>query len=254
MKAMSNPAINVREGHLCLKEPSGWFAAGTSFRRALRTLSDGAFKLFAYLCLEADRQTGRHEAVQAELAKAIGKSRRIVGKYIEELQQKHVCTVRPGSNQYARTCFEICDEYWPYRQTLEVLATNGQVRNDYVDAIKSSFFAIGCTIGKFSCRDAQFAQDLQQRGIPLQIVRDALLMGAARKYISWLNGGSPQLIGSLAYFEAMISEIQGRPLAPDYRTYLQEKVMQLGRAWAKEAAKAPKKEGCLDMPCPEIVQ
>jgi len=40
---------------LSLKESSGWFAAGASFRRALTVLSDGAFRLFALICLEADR-------------------------------------------------------------------------------------------------------------------------------------------------------------------------------------------------------
>jgi hypothetical protein len=251
---MTSLPINVREGNLCLKESSGWFAAGASYRRALRILSDGAFKLFAHLCLEANRQTGRHEAVQVELAKSIGKSRRIVGKYIGELQRKHVCTVQLGSNQYARTCFEICEEYWPYRRIQETSAINGQACNAYVDAIKSSFMAIGCTIGKFSPRDAQFAQDLQQNGTPLEIVQDALLMGTVRKYVSWLNGGSPQLIGNLSYFSALISEIQERPLAPDYRDYLRRKVGQLARAWTKESAKMAKKGEYLNMACSEIVQ
>lgn len=251
---MTSQPINVREGNLCLKESSGWFAAGASYRRALRILSDGAFKLFAHLCLEANRQTARHEAVQTELAKSIGKSRRIVGKYIGELQRKHVCTVQLGSNQYAQTCFEICDEYWPYRRIQETSAINGQACNAYVDAIKSSFIAIGCTIGKFSLRDAQFAQDLQQNGTPLEIVQDALLMGTVRKYVSWLNGGSPQPIGNLSYFSALISEIQERPLAPDYREYLRRKVGQLVRAWTKESAKMAKKGECLNMACSEIVQ
>jgi hypothetical protein len=44
--------------HPGLKQPSGWFAAGAAFRQALTLLSDGAFKLFAYLCLQAKRQTG----------------------------------------------------------------------------------------------------------------------------------------------------------------------------------------------------
>ncbi len=83
---MHNQVPNAKDNSPCLKEAFGWFAAGSSFRRALATLSDGAFKLFSYLCLEADRRTGRYEAVQAELAKAIGKSRRIVGKYVEELE------------------------------------------------------------------------------------------------------------------------------------------------------------------------
>lgn len=119
---MHNQMPNAKDNSPCLKEPSGWFAAGGSFRRALATLSDGAFKLFAYICLEANRQTGSFEADQAELATAIGKSRRIVGKYVEELESKRVCTVRRGTNQYARTSFEIRDEYWPYHRTQDVEA------------------------------------------------------------------------------------------------------------------------------------
>jgi hypothetical protein len=231
-------SVNRGNTRFSLKEPSGWFAAGTSFRRALRTLSDGAFKLFAYLCLEADRRTGRFEAVQEELAKAIGKSRRIVGKYIDELKQKQICIVRSARNQYARTCFEIRDEYWPYRAQNPAPETDpGNARDPYVETIKNLFVALGCTIGKFSPRDAQLAQDFQRRGIPLQIVEDALTMGAVRKYVSWLNGGAPELIGSLAYFATLVPEMQQRPLPDDYRGYLRQKVVQLAKTWAKESAK-----------------
>jgi hypothetical protein len=249
-----NPASNAREDSLSLKEPSGWFAAGASFHRALLMLSDGAFKLFAHLCLEADRRTGRFEAVHAELAKAVGKSRRIVGKYIEELEHKGVCTVRSGRNQYARTCFEIRDEYWPYRRKQEIEDANGQTANTYVEAIKSSFVALGCTTGKFSVQDVLLAQNLQRRGISLEIVQDALLVGAVRKYISRLNAGSSQSIGSLAYFVALVSELEERPLAADYREYLRKQLLQLARTWETESAKASSNGGCLDMPCLEIVQ
>ena len=251
---MDSQPINERDRHLCLKESSGWFAAGDSHRRALRTLSDGAFKLFAHLCLEANHRTGRYEAAQTELAKAIGKSRRIVGKYIEELKRKHVCTVRSASNQYTRTCFEICDEYWPYWRIEETTTSDSQSANAYVDAIKKSFVAIGCTTGKLSARDAQIARDLQNTGVPLETVQNALLIGTVRKYVSWLNGGSGEPIGSLAYFVAIISEIQDRPLTPDYQEYLQRKVGQLKKAWEKESAKTSKNRGCLNMPCPKIVQ
>jgi hypothetical protein len=200
------------------------------------------------------RRTGRYEAGQGELAKAIGKSRRIAGKYIEELEYKGVCTVRFARNQYTRTCFEIRDEYWPYRRTQEVDNANGQIINAYVDAIKSHFVAIGCTSKKFSARDAQFAQELQQRGIPLETAQDAMLMGAVRKYISWLNGSSLQPIGSLAYFAALVSEVNERPLPADYREYLRKKVVQLARAWVRKSAKTILNEEGPDMPCSEIVQ
>jgi hypothetical protein len=254
MQAMSSQAIQASEMSLRLKEAWGWFAAGTAFRRALQALSDGAFKLFSHLCLEADRRTGCLEASQAELAKAVGKSRRIVGKYIEELQGKQVCTVRSAKNQYGRTCFEINNEYWPYHRMQPAEDTSGQADGSYVDAIKTCFVALGCTVGKFSARDTQFAQGLQRRGVPLETVQDALLMGAVRKYVSWLNGGSPQPIASLAYFAAVVSEIQERPFPTDYREYLRIKVVQLTKAWAKASAEGEHKGRYLDMPCRQIVQ
>lgn len=251
---MIDQSIHERDKGLLLKEPAGWFAAGASFRRALLKLSDGAFKLFVHMCLEADRRTGRFEAGHEELAHAIGKSRRIVGKYIEELKYKAVCTVRSGRNQYARTCLEIREEYWPYSRQNTSEDADGQGRNAYVDAVKGSFAALGCTAGKLSTRDEKRARDFQQRGILLETVQDALLMGATRKYISWLNGGSPEPIGSLAYFDALISEMQERPLQADYRQYLQKRVVQLAKAWAKECAYGQKKGGYPAMPCSEIVQ
>ena len=43
---------------LALKHPTGWFAVGREMEQALATLSDGAFKLYAYLCLHAKRMSG----------------------------------------------------------------------------------------------------------------------------------------------------------------------------------------------------
>jgi hypothetical protein len=249
MKIMIDQGADLRDKPPSLKESTGWFAAGNSFRRALPLLSDGAFKMFSYLCLEADRRTGRYEAVQTQLAGALRKSRRIVGQYIRELECKRVCNVRHGKNQYARTCFEIRDEYWPYTRI-----TDGTPRNAYVDSIKNSFIALGCTTGKFTARDAQIADQFQRRHIPLELVQDAMLMGACRKLISLLNGSSGEPITSMVYFESLIAEIRERPIPADYREYLQKKAEQLRTAWAKRSADLLKKRGCLDMGHPEIIQ
>jgi len=37
---------------------SNWFAAGQEVQRALLLLSDGAFRLYFYLCFTANRSTG----------------------------------------------------------------------------------------------------------------------------------------------------------------------------------------------------
>ena len=162
--------------------------------------------------------------------------------------------MRSAKNQYGRTCFEIRDEYWPYLRMRPVEGANDQADGAYVDAIKTCFVALGCTVGKFSTRDAQFAQALQRRGIPLETVQDALLMGTVRKYVSWLNGSSTEPIGSLAYFSAVISEIQERPFPADYREYLRTKVLQLAKAWARESPAAAQNGGCPDMACRQIAQ
>ena len=50
---------------LVLKQSTGWFAAGWQFGQALGELSDAAFKLYAWLCLQrgpAHRSTAEHRA------------------------------------------------------------------------------------------------------------------------------------------------------------------------------------------------
>src|SRR6266498_1472867 len=104
----------MSENRLRLKRPRGWFAASDEFRAALELLSDGAFRLFVYLCLEADRKTGRILTSYSELAREISRSRRVVVSYVRELDQKGVCVVRAGRNQHTRTLIEVADSYWPY--------------------------------------------------------------------------------------------------------------------------------------------
>ena len=101
---------------LRIKEPVGWFVAGEGFRCALALLSDGAFKLYAHLSLQADRRTGRMTAAHKELAAALGKSKRVVGTYVAELEAKEVCNVLSGKNQFMATVYEISDRYWPYHR------------------------------------------------------------------------------------------------------------------------------------------
>jgi len=226
-----------------LKITSGWFAAGASFRRAMTMLSDGAFKLFVYLSLEADRRTGCCKATQTQLAGDLGKSRRIIGKYIAELEREGICTISSGKNQYAPNTFELLDDYWPYnRRDNAAKEMQRQEINAYVAAVRDKFLETGYTRGKFSIGDERRAKALKAQGVSLELLQDALLMGACRKYDSWLNGGSPEPIGSLRYFEALISEIQSQPFPQGYRQYLQSKVPRLARMWQemKNSIKQPK--------------
>ena len=100
-----------------LKHPSGWFAAGREVLRALGLLSDGAFRLFIYLCLNAERRTGQTRITHGDLAKAVGRSRRSIIIYLEELQRQQVCRVQSATNQHDSGHIEICDAFWPYERS-----------------------------------------------------------------------------------------------------------------------------------------
>jgi hypothetical protein len=167
-----------------LKQSTGWFAAGDGFHQALTLLSDGAFKLFAYIWVKADRQTACFQATQKDLAIVLGKSRRILGSYVSELSEKKVCRVHMGTNQFVCTTFEICDAYWPYHRSHSVSATESSQPQDYVQSLRQQFLALGCGTGHFGASNQHSAEQLEARGIALQIVEDALLLGACRKYLS----------------------------------------------------------------------
>ena len=114
---MSLPAKTsaVRPGAR-LKHPTGWFAAGGEVSRALQLLSDGAFKLYMHLCLKADRSTGQYKGDSVDLVKALGKSRRSVVVYLEELRRRGVCKTQSARNQHEQGQIEICDAFWPYER------------------------------------------------------------------------------------------------------------------------------------------
>ena len=104
---------------LKIKRGEGWFAADRSWQSASHKLSDGAFKLFVYVSLAAERSTGRFVFRQGELAKALNKSRRSIGKYLRELEEKQLCQISLSSNQHATGTLQIRGDYWPYERSSE---------------------------------------------------------------------------------------------------------------------------------------
>jgi len=240
MSDQSFPPMNER---LSLKQKAGWFPAGDAFRKALAILSDGAFRLFAYLCLEADWRTGQFQSTHKELALAMGKSKRAMGSYIAELEAREICRVNPGKNQFAHTTFEISDSYWPYLRLED--RPESPEQKAYIESVRTCFLSLGCGSGRFGSADAAAARDLEQQGIPLSLVEEAMLMGACRKYSSWFEGSALEPIQSLHYFDQLIAEIQKQPLPPGYSAYLRDKIRKLAALWDEKAKSSSpaRKEG-----------
>jgi hypothetical protein len=220
---------------LQLKHPNGWFAAGREWRRALDRLSDGAFKLFVWISLQAERNSGRLTFRQAELARALGKSRRSIGTYLEELEQTGVCRRCSAPNQHSDGILEVSDAYWPYQRHSNAAAGESPEERHYLEVIRKTLLDQPCTRFVLTAADRRLARQWFQQAIPLWLVQQAILIGCGRKYVSWLNGQASAPIGSLQYFTDILQEIAQVRLSADYCAFNRLQVQRLKQRWMTQA-------------------
>ena len=205
-------------------------------------LSDGAFKLYVYVCLQAERSSGRLRFRQNELAQSLGKSPRSITSYLKELQRQDVCQVQAAANQHQRGSIEIADCFWPYHKRLSETplssldSLNGfGKKSRYIEQVRQLFLSRACVQGTFSAADEKLATAWYQCHVPLEQVERAYLLGCARKYIA-LNHPGATLISCLHYFTALLSEVVELKVSADYWSYLSHKVDRLERSWRLESA------------------
>jgi hypothetical protein len=228
----------MTEPRLTLKHPSGFFAAGCEVQDALGLLSDGAFKIYVYVCLQADRRTAQLRFRMAELARATGHSTRSLTSYLEELRRTEVGAVYRAANQHELGRIEICDRFWPYqKQTAATLEDPEQAL--YVARVRGLFLEPACVSAVFGAADEKLAAEWYRAGVPLDHVERAILMGCARKYVGLFNqpGGEP--IASLQYFAAIVLEVAALEMPLNYWRYLGARVRKMESQWRAQANFAP---------------
>jgi len=213
---------------LVLKQSTGWFAAGWGLAEAMTLLSDVAFKLFVWLCLNADRHTGRIRITVAEMAQASGKSEQEIQNARDELVERGVC--RRGMDLELE--LEIADRFWPYeKQSYE---SRPQA---YVAEVRKLLSEPACIRCRFSVADEKLARDLYQRGVSLAQVEHAIRLGCVRKYATLLsNPGMVMPIASLSYFNSVIDEvIHDSNTSDTYWAYIRRKALTLEREWVSRS-------------------
>jgi hypothetical protein len=221
---------------LTIKNPRGWFAAGAEVARAMTILSDGAFKLFVYLCLNAQRETGILETSQTQLARNIKKGLQTTRSYLREMESAGVCRGQFSHSPLGRGVVEITESYWPYQRTSAEPATNGSAA--FVAEIKKMLQARACVRTSLSTADEILARDWFDSGITLERIEQAILMGCIRKYVSWRNNQTRTLIGSLRYFVPVLDELQGQKIDPEYWGYLRYRLGHMENHWKENYGKS----------------
>jgi hypothetical protein len=205
-----------------LKQPTGWFAAGREVACALQLLSDATFKVFLWLCLHAERSRGAVTATPAEIAKGLGKAENQIRACLQELHRQGVCVVEAG-------LIQITDAFWPYRRSYGISSTEQE--RSYIDEVKRLYLERRCVQSGFSAADEKLARSLYHRGLSLVQVKQAILLGAARKYLSLAEHGQGIPISSLHYFKNLFEEVQQK-IPNSYWTYIAEKVHTFEQNWS----------------------
>lgn len=215
---------------LILKRPTGWFAAGREFAQALTLLSDGAFKLYAYACLRADRHTGCLHATVDELARAMTRAPTAVAMNLDELEARAVCCVtRNGCSQLV---LEVRDCFWPYQKQQRPGRTPDP-EVEFVQKVRGLFLAPACVEASFSAADEKIAAVLHRRGVSLEQMKRAILLGCARKYVAMINAGVRTPITSLQYFSDIVGEVRESAIPESYWEPLSAKVARMEQQWQK---------------------
>lgn len=215
---------------LILKQPTGWFAAGREFAQAITLLSDGAFKLYVYACMRAGRHTGCLRATLDELARAMTRAPTAVTMNLDELEQRAVCRViRNGGSQLV---LEIRDSFWPYlKQQTPGCAPEPEA--EFVQKVRGLFLAPACVQASFSAADEKLALGMYRRGVSMEQITRAILLGCARKYVAMLNAGTRTPITSLQYFADIVEEVKESAIPESYWEPLRSKMARMEQQWQK---------------------
>lgn len=225
---------------LLLKNSKGWFAAGAEIEKALTLLSDGAFKLFVYLCLHARRDTAVLETTQTELARGLHKGTASLRSYLREMETAGVCRSHFSRSPASRGRIEVTEAFWPYRKPES--EKPDPAAEAFVGTLKKMLQTRPCIQTAFSTADEILAHSWFQQGLSLERIEHAILLGCVRKYTSWRNHSRQCPIRSLRYFQSVLDELDQQKVGPDYWNYLRLRLDRMEKLWSQNCAPAAPSE------------
>ena len=93
-------------------------------------------------------------------------------------------------------------------------------RDGYVRKLLEAYRTTPGTTGSIRRSDRVLAEQLHQRGVPLQVVEDALVLAVARRLMHSPEAPPLGTIRSLAYFVPVIEEVLEGSVGQEYFNYL----------------------------------
>ena len=205
-------------------------APGREFSEALTLLSEGAFKLYVYACLQADRYTGRIVLENDRISGTLQQYPDRIARHLNELSKCGVLHIDPGLNGGGVVLVEIRDRFWPYQKQKAAIRP-GSEQASFISTVRELFLAPCCVQAVFTAADEAIAARLYDRAVSVDQIRRAILLGCARKYASMINGQTKMRIRSLLYFVPLVDEVAASAIPESYWEPLRRKVEQMEQRW-----------------------
>jgi hypothetical protein len=95
---------------------------------------------------------------------------------------------------------------------------------EYVQRVLAAYRSTPGTTGTIRRPDRLLALELYERGVPLMVIENAMVLAAARRLIRRVGAPPLNTIRSLAYFIPVIEEVPTLRVNPDYFQYLRHKI------------------------------
>jgi hypothetical protein len=95
---------------------------------------------------------------------------------------------------------------------------------EYIGKVLTAYLRTPTTAGRVHAQDRRFAAELFRRGIPLDVVENALILGAVRRLYRDPNAEPLAPVRSLNYFRSIIDEVCKMGVPADYFRYLRHKI------------------------------
>ena len=100
-------------------------------------------------------------------------------------------------------------------------------REEYVRKVLDAYRLTPGTTGTVRRPDRLLAAQLYQRGVPLGVVENALLLAAARRLLRPATAPSLAPVRSLAYFLPVLEEVLDLNVSPDYFQHVRRRIQHL---------------------------
>jgi hypothetical protein len=99
-----------------------------------------------------------------------------------------------------------------------------RTQEEYVQRVLAAYRSTPGTTGTIRRPDRLLAVQLHERGVPLMVVENALVLAAARRLLRPAESPPLNTVRSLSYFLPVIEEVSGLRVSPEYFQHLRQKI------------------------------